>query len=270
MSTVDDARTAPEQDLDAGRMSFLQHLDELRRRLTRVVIALLLGIGLCYWQADRILDFLLHPVQVAIGDTLAVTRIGEAFSNKMKAAFLGAVVLSLPVLFYQLWAFVAPGLYRRERRWVVPLLTFGTSLFLVGAGFCYYVALPSAAKFLVEQGTQFKQVVTVDSAFGFCTKLLLGMGVVFEMPLVAFALAKLGILSAGFLRKHLLLASWLIFVVAAMITPTPDWVTCSVFALPMLGLYMLSIGITWVFGPKDQRQPPPKKPSGPRPPGMAG
>ncbi len=229
-------------------MGFLDHLDELRRRLFRAAVAVAIGLALSFYFSDVILTFLLKPVTDAVGQ-LAVIRPAEAFMNKMKAAMIGGLVLALPVIFYELWSFVAPGLYKRERRWVVPVITAGTVLFLVGALFCYAVAMPKAVGFLAEQSKGFTSMVTVDAAFGFSTKLLLAMGVVFEMPLVVFALAKLDLVTASFLWKKFDVAVFVIFVLAAIVTPTPDIITQTVFAVPMILLYAISILVAWLAAP---------------------
>jgi sec-independent protein translocase protein TatC len=174
----------------------------------------------------------------------------------MKASMIGGLVLALPFIFYELWAFVAPGLYKRERRWVVPVITAGTTLFLVGALFCYSVAMPKAVSFLADQSEEFKSMVTVDAAFAFSTRLLLAMGAVFELPLVVFALAKLDLVTAKFLWKKFDIAIFVIFVVAAVVTPTPDVITQSVFALPMIALYAVSILVAWLAAPRAAKPGP--------------
>lgn len=239
-----------DQDGEPGRMSFLEHLDELRRRLVRVAVFVLVALVGCYFVSEQILQFLLDPLQDAMG-TLSVIRPAEAFMNKIKAAFVGALFLSLPYIFFEAWSFIAPGLYPKERRWIVPVIVSGSLLFLGGAAFCYSVALPAAVKFLASEGEGFEQHITVDYAFSFSTKLLLGLGAVFEMPLIVFALAKLGMLTARFLWKKVDVAIFLCFLVAAILTPTPDVITMSLFALPMVGLYFVSIGVAWIAAPRD-------------------
>lgn len=238
---------------EAGRMSFLEHLDELRKRLVRSALAVLLGLVVCWFFSEEILRFLLKPIEDAMG-TLAVIRPAEAFMNRVKAAFVGSIFLSLPIIVFQAWSFVAPGLFPREKRWVLPVIFTGSLLFLVGAGFCYVVAMPAAVNFLAEMGEGYVSNITLDYAFGFATKLLLGLGLVFEMPLVVFALARLGMVSGRFLWKKIDIAVFLCFLVAAVITPTPDVMTMSLFALPMVLLYLISIGVAWVAGPKEPRE----------------
>jgi sec-independent protein translocase protein TatC len=238
---------------DAGetgaKMGFLEHLDELRRRITWAAAAVMLGFVVAWIFSDRLLAFLLDPIQQAMGQ-LTVIRPAEAFMNKMKAALLGGIFLALPMILYQAWSFVAPGLYPRERRWILPVIASGSLLFAGGAAFSYYVAVPTAARFLAEQGSGFQSHITVDSAFSFASKLLLGLGAVFEMPLLALALARFGIVSARGLWKQLDKAIFAIFVLAAILTPTPDMMTMTIFALPMIGLYLLSIGVAWLVEPR--------------------
>lgn len=245
-----------EPTADAGeagaKMGFLEHLDELRRRITWAAAAVLVGFVAAWIVSDRLLAFLLAPIQQSMGQ-LTVIRPAEAFMNKMKAALLGGIFLALPMILYQAWSFVAPGLYPRERRWIVPVISAGSLLFAAGAAFSYYVAVPAAAGFLAEQGAGFQSHITVDSAFSFASKLLLGLGLVFEMPLLALALARFGIVSARGLWKQLDKAIFVIFVLAAILTPTPDVMTMTIFALPMLALYLLSIGVAWLVQPRAPR-----------------
>lgn len=243
----DDAR--PKEEGGGPRMGFLDHLEELRRRVFRSALAVALGFGVSLFFADQILHWLLDPVQKAVG-TLAVMRPSEGFMNKMKAALVGGIVVGVPVILYQLWSFVSPGLYRRERRWILPVIASGTVLFLGGVAFCYFVAMPSAINFLAQQSKGYQSVISLDSAFAFSTKLLLGMGAVFEMPLIVLALARLGLVTPRFLWKKFDVALWVIFLIAAIVTPTPDVITCTIFALPMILLYLLSIAVAWLARPK--------------------
>lgn len=243
-----DGAAAPEA-AGRGKMSFLEHLDELRHRVLWAALGVMVGVVICWSFADQLLELLLRPIQQAF-DTLAVIRPAEAFMNKVKAAFVGGIFIGLPWVFYQAWSFIAPGLYRRERRWVVPVMLVGTLLFSAGAVFCYMVALPAAVDFLASQGEQFESHITVDYAFSFATKLLLGLGAVFEMPLVVFALARLDLVTARFLWKKIDIAVFLCFLAAAILTPTPDMITMTIFALPMLLLYLISILVAWLARPR--------------------
>lgn len=242
--------SAPEENAaeSSAAMSFLDHLDELRRRLLRVVVVAFVSFGLVFAWSDHILGFLLQPLEEAYG-TLSVIRPAEAFLNKMKAALVGALFVSLPYIFFEIWAFVAPGLYPRERRLVVPAVLAASVLFLAGAGFCYWIAMPLAVSFLSAQGEGFVSNVTVDYAFSFSAKMLLGLGVVFEGPLVILVLARMDLITPGFLIRKFQWAVLIIFIIAAVITPTPDVLTQTVFAAPMIVLYLFSIGLAWLVQP---------------------
>jgi sec-independent protein translocase protein TatC len=242
-------KAAPE---GGAAMSFLDHLDELRRRLLRVVLVAFVSFGVLFVWSDHILTFLLEPLEEAYG-TLSVIRPPEAFLNKMKAALVGALFVSLPYIFFEIWAFVAPGLYPKERRLVVPAVLSASVLFLAGAGFCYWIAMPLAVDFLSGQGEGFVSNITVDYAFSFSTKMLLGLGVVFEGPLVILVLSRMGLVTAGFLLRKFQWAVLIIFILAAIITPTPDVLTQTVFAAPMILLYLLSIGLAWIVQPRRRK-----------------
>jgi sec-independent protein translocase protein TatC len=249
VDAADERDRTEEESEGRGSMSFLEHLEELRRRLVFAALGVLVGVIACWVFAEQLLTLLLAPVSAAFGD-LTIIRPAEAFMNKVKAALVGGIFVSLPWIFYQIWAFIAPGLYKRERRWVVPVVMCATFLFAGGAAFCYIVALPAAAGFLADQGEIFRSNITVDYAFGFSTKLLLGLGVVFQLPLIVFALARMGLVTGGFLVRRLDIAVFGCFLVAAIITPTPDIMTMTIFAVPMLVLYIIGIGVAFVAAPR--------------------
>ncbi len=230
---------------DPNRMSFLAHLDELRSRLLKCLLAVAIGFMVCWAFSGGILHWLTRPLEDAYS-TLSVIRPAEAFVNRMKAAFLGGIFVSSPVLFYQMWAFVSPGLLGRERRHTIPFLLFSVLFFVGGAGFSYHVAMPMAANFLAAQGVGYEQNVTLDSAFAFSSKMLLALGVLFELPILIYFLSRLQIVPPRFLIHQFKYAVLGIFVIAAIVTPTPDVVTQTVFALPMILLYCLGIGVSWV------------------------
>jgi sec-independent protein translocase protein TatC len=165
----------------------------------------------------------------------------------MKAAGLAGVFLASPYLLYQVWAFVAPGLYPRERRMVVPFLAFGTLFFLAGGAFGYAVATPVAARMLIEMGRGYTANITLGSAFQFESRVVLAMGLVFELPVLVFFLSRLGIVTPAFLLRHLRHAVLAIAILAALVTPTGDMITMMVFAGPMVVLYLLGILVSWIF-----------------------
>jgi sec-independent protein translocase protein TatC len=230
-------------------MTILEHLDELRSRLVRAVAGLVVAFVLCWLVSDRLLELLLRPIRAHLfdGGEIVYIHLGEPFLIHMKAAFLASLFLASPWLLYQVWAFVAPGLYPRERRMVVPFLVFGTLFFAAGGWFGYAVATPVAARWLIEMGHEYTANITLRSAFEFESKIVLGMGAVFELPVFVFFLARLGIVTPGFLLRHFRHAVLAIAILAALVTPTGDMVTMTVFAGPMIVLYLLGVAIAWLF-----------------------
>jgi len=224
----------PDDDDDAlsGKMSFLEHLDELRKRIVNSCIAIAVGVVLTFAFIEKIFNFILAPTRKALppGVKMIYTQPGEAFSLYVTVALIAGVVVAAPYIMYQVWLFIAPGLYSNEKRMAIPFVLFTTMGFLLGAAFNHYVAFPFMMAFFA--------------------KMLIGMGVVFQMPTVVFFLAKLNLVSAGFLARHFKYAFLIIFIVAAVITPTGDMMTQTIFAAPMVGLYVLSIVVAWAIGPK--------------------
>ncbi len=238
----------------SGEMTFLQHLEELRKRLIRALAGLVVGFLLCLIVARTVYGWLVRPVLEVLpeGEKLAFTQLTDPFLLYMKVSFLVGIFLMAPYIVLQLWLFIAPGLYERERRYAVPFILF-SSLFFIGGGlFAYYIVLPPACKFFIEQGLDwdFRPVITARELLSFESKILLGMGFVFQMPILTFFLARLGLVTTGFLLRNFKYAILVIFILAAILTPTPDVVTQSLFAAPMVVLYLLSILVTAVFGRK--------------------
>ncbi len=229
-------------------MSLLEHLDELRSRLFRSVLVYAVAFAVCYAFADPILEFLLRPIREHLfeGGEIVFINPTEPFFVKLKAAALAAVFPAAPYLLYQLWAFVAPGLHRHEARLVVPFLVFGTLFFVAGGAFGYAVAVPVAAKWLIELGRDYTAQITLRSAFQFESWLILGMGGVFQTPILIFFLSRIGVVTPGFLMRHFRLAVLIMAILSAILTPTGDWLTMSVFAGPMILLYLLGVAVAWV------------------------
>jgi len=237
---------------DRGRMSFLEHLGELRVRLSRALLALAVCFLVAWSQSARICDFLLRPIEPYLGGhKLVFIEITEPFFLYMKVSLLAAVFGASPVILYQVWAFVSPGLTPGEKRYAAPFILIGSAFFLGGGLFGYYVAFPYAARFLLAIAKDFEPALTIRSLFGFESKIILGMGLVFEMPMAIFLLSRLDIVSPRFLLHHFKYAVLIIFVAAAIITPTPDIVTQCVFALPMIGLYLLGIAASYLVPRRD-------------------
>lgn len=234
-------------------MSFFEHLGELRKRILYSIVFILVFFMGSWPFVDKIYLWLAQPVLQYLpeGETLAFTSLTEPFMMYIKLAFISGLFLSSPFIFHQMWLFLSPALYKKEKRMVFPFVFFTTLFFILGGAFGYYYVFPWACRFFLEVGEDFKAIITISQYFSLAFRVLLGIAIVFELPVLAFLLSKLGILSARFLIKYFKYAIVIIFIIAAIITPTPDIVTQSMFAVPMIFLYLLSIGIAKVVGPKD-------------------
>jgi sec-independent protein translocase protein TatC len=238
------ARKSPDE------MTFLEHLEDLRKRLFYSFLALLAGFVPGWIFSKDLYRILARPVTQYLpeGTKLAFTTLTAPFMLYIKVAVLASVFLAAPVIFLQVWYFVAPGLYRKEKKYVVPFVLMTTFFFSVGAVFGYFVVFPWACRFFLQIGQDFQPVITVDQYFGLALKVLLGLALVFQLPTLVFFLAKMGVLTANWMIRNFKYAVLLVFVVAAVITPTPDVVTQSIVAVPMLVLYGLSILIAMAVG----------------------
>ncbi|MGD1147257.1 MAG: twin-arginine translocase subunit TatC [Thermoanaerobaculaceae bacterium] len=234
------------------RMTLLEHLDELRKRILWSVVAIFAGFLLCWYWAQTIFKWMAIPITqfLPAGEKLAFTGLVDPFMLYMKVALLAGIFVASPVVLWQFWLFVSPALYRHERRLVVPFIVFTTVFFLAGGYFGYKIAFPMAVKFLLSVGQDFRQVITINEYFAMASKVILGLGLVFEMPVLIMLLARFGIVTAKFLLKYFRFAVLIIFIIAAVITPTPDIPTQCVFALPMIALYLLGVLVAWIFGKK--------------------
>lgn len=224
-------------------MGILGHLGELRRRLTRCVIIILLGFVACYGFAEQIYSFLANPLIINLpeGSTLIYTSPQGAFFTYLKVSLMAAILFTTPFSFYQVWAFIAPGLYKEERRAVIPLALLSSLFFLSGATFCYYMVFPVAFEFFMGFTTDMiVPMISVEEYLSFAVKLVLAFGLVFEMPLFSYFLAKLRIITPEKMRKHRKYAILAIFIVAAILTP-PDVFSQILMAMPMCVLYEISI-----------------------------
>ena len=239
------------EDLDndtSGKMSFLDHLDELRKRLVASVVSLLVGFLIAFAFISPIFDFIMRPLQEILpGDgRLVYTEPTEAFLLYIKIAALAGLILAIPVILYQLWRFVAPGLYAKEKRFAVPFVFFASSFFILGAMFSHFLLFPWAWTFFAGFTTDYMEFFPrIQPAFSLYVKLLLACGTVFQMPTLIFFLARVGVVTAGFLIRNTKYAILLIFIFAAVLTPTGDPVTLTMMAAPMIALYGLSIIIAW-------------------------
>lgn len=239
-----------ELDAAGGKMSFLEHLDELRKRLIISVAALLAGFLVAFAFIARIFEFIMRPLQQILpdGGRLVYTEPTEAFFLYIKIAALAGLVMAVPVVLHQLWQFVAPGLYAREKKFAIPFVFFASLFFIGGALFSHFLLFPWAWSFFAGFTTDYMEFFPrIQPAFSLYVKLLLACGLVFQMPTLVFFLARVGAVTPGFLARNTQYAVLLIFVFAAVLTPTGDPVTLTMMAAPMMALYGLSIVIAWVF-----------------------
>lgn len=242
-----------ELDSSGAKMSFLEHLDELRKRLIACVYALVAGCVISFIFVGRTQEFILLPLyQLMPGGTkFMYTAPTEGFMLIMKLGALGGLFVALPFIIFQLWLFVAPGLYANEKRFAIPFVLLGTFFFLAGAAFSHYVAFPFTWKFFLGFETQYLEFrPRISDVFSLWVKMLLAFGAIFQMPTVVFFLARMGVVTAGFLVRHTKYAVLIIFILGAVLSPGTDVVSQALMAGPMLILYALSIGIAWMFQKK--------------------
>ena len=242
---------------DEEKQPFTNHLDELRKRLVTSFVAVGIGFAACYAFKEKLFYILVAPLQKAMrsGDTLIYTHLPEAFFTFLKTALISGILLASPVLLYQFWMFIAPGLYDREKKMLIPILFLSTLFFAGGALFGYFIVFPWGFKFFLSFATDtIRPMPSMKEYLGFAAKLLLAFGIVFELPLVITFLARLGIVSVEFLKKYRKYAILIFFVGAAMLTP-PDVVTQIMMALPLMLLYEISIIGARIFGKKRDEDP---------------
>jgi sec-independent protein translocase protein TatC len=240
------------------KMPLTAHLQELRWRLIKSLLAIAVGFTACYNFAETLFQLLARPllaINAGNGSQADVvhligTGLVEAFFTKLKVSAIAALFLASPVILYQLWKFVAPGLYQNEKRYAIPFVLFGTSFFLAGAAFCYEAVLPVGYQFFIAQyGTiQVSPQIRISEYLTFTARMLLAFGVTFELPVVVFFLARFGLVTHRMMLQYTRYAILVIFIVAAMLTPGPDVASQLLMAAPLLVLYGLSIGVAYVFG----------------------
>jgi sec-independent protein translocase protein TatC len=250
---IEKARQAVTQRAELPGMSLMEHLDELRKRIVRSAIFLFLGFIVAYVFHERLFALVQAPL-THIGKTLVFTHPMDPLNVYLQVSLIGGAILASPFILFQVWLFIAPGLYQKERRFVVPFMAATVGLFLTGAAFGYYFVLPGALKILiVDFGHNFTSMVTIEEYSGFFLSIILGLGISFEMPILIFFLAIFGIVSPKFLWKNIRYAILAVFLVAAIITPSPDPWTMCIYAVPMLGLYMIGIGVAWWVHPSRRK-----------------
>lgn len=234
-------------------MSLMEHLDELRRRIVHSAAYLAVGFVIAYVFRESLYGFVQKPLD-QLHIKLNYTHPMDALNLYLQVSLIGGAILASPFILYQVWLFIAPGLYQKERRFVIPFMGATVGLFLVGAAFGYFFVLPGALKILIlDFGKKFNPIVTIEEYTGFFLSIILGLGISFELPVLIFFLALFGIVSPKFLWKNIRYAVLVVFIVAAFICPSPDPWTMCIYAIPMLTLYMIGIGVAWWVHP-DRRK----------------
>lgn len=239
-------------------MSLLEHLEELRRRIIYALISVAVGFGLAWNYAEEIYKLMERPILSALHanglpEKLVYTNPTEPFNIYLKIGVIAGLFVASPAVLYQLWMFISPGLYRHEKKYILPFLFVTVGLFLGGGYFGYRVVYPAALTFLIEQGKAFQPMITVGEYTDLFLTVIIGLGVVFELPTIIFFLALMGVVDAPFLWRQIRYAILVIFLIAAILTPTTDILNMCIFAGPMVVLYLFSIGIAWFVHPKRRR-----------------
>ncbi len=232
-------------------MSFLDHLEELRWRLLKSIVSIVVFMLGAFFISDYVLDFLLLPMQdINAQISMQVLKVQTIFVIKLEIALILGIILSLPVILYQLWAFIAPGLLPKEKKYIWPIIFFAMLSFLIGASFAYFIIIPYALEFFLGLApSTVSNNIAIDFYMGFILRLILVFGIVFELPILSVVLAKLGLISPQFLRKYRRHAIVTIFIIGAILTP-PDPTTQVFLAIPLVILYEVTIWMAAVFGKK--------------------
>jgi sec-independent protein translocase protein TatC len=254
---ADASANTPDHD-EMPAMSFLDHLEELRKRIIYSLIAIAVGFFACWGYAERIFGVMQRPIMDALHrngmpEKLVYLNPTEPFNLYLKIGALAGVFVASPVVLYQLWLFISPGLYRKEKRYVFPFMFSTVALFLAGGYFGFKLVYPQALDFLIGYGKQFQPMITIGEYTDLFLVIILGMGLIFELPIVVFFLSLMGMVTAGWMWRNLRYSILVIFIIAAILTPTTDILNMCIFAAPMIALYILSIGIAWMVHPAQRR-----------------
>jgi sec-independent protein translocase protein TatC len=250
-------RVDDDEDRDA-RMGFLEHLEELRVRLIRCCIAIAIGMLVAFAFVDRLVDTLLASIERALpaGTSLVFIKPPEGFSLWLNVALVAGLLVAAPFVMYQVWRFIAPALYANEKKFAIPFVALTSLGSVSGALFSHYLLFPSTIRFFSTfSSPRMRFMPGVEDTIDLYLKMMLGMMVVFQIPTVVFFLAKMRVVTARFLWRNMQYAILAIFIVAAVLTPSTDPWNQIAFALPMLALYVFSIGLAWLVGPKDGSEP---------------
>jgi sec-independent protein translocase protein TatC len=246
---IDKARRAVTERVELPGMSLMEHLEELRRRIVHSAIYLVLGSAVAYIFHEKLYSLVQAPLD-RLHIKLNYTHPMDPLNLYLQVSLIGGAILASPFILYQVWLFIAPGLYQKEKRFVIPFMAATVALFLTGAAFGYFFVLPGALEILIVKfGKDFNPMVTIEEYTGFFLSIILGLGISFELPILIFFLALFGIVSPRFLWKNIRYAILAVFIVAAIICPSPDVWTMCIYAIPMLALYLIGIGVAWWVHP---------------------
>ena len=246
---------APDDDA-GGKMSFLDHLDELRRRIIYAVISVGVGFVIAFFFIDQIFDFIMRPLQQVLppGATLIYTDPTEAFILYIKIALIAGLVLASPAVMTQVWLFVAPGLYAHEKKWAIPFIVMSSFFFVGGAAFSHYVVFRLTWNFFASFNSDILTFMPrIEPVFSIYLRLLLAFGVVFQMPTLVLFLARMGVLTARFMIRNFKYAVLLIVIISAVVTPDGGGVSLVAMTGPLVLLYIFSIGIAWLVGKRKKK-----------------
>jgi len=261
-SPLDESAHDKDKDKDKDEMptmGFLDHLEELRKRIIYSIVAIAVGFFACWGYAENIYGIMQRPIMDALQQNglsakLVYLNPTEPFNLYLKVGAMAGLFVASPFVLYQVWCFISPGLYRNEKRYVMPFMVSTVALFLAGGYFGYKLVLPAALVFLIGYGKAFQPMITLSEYSSLFLTIIVGLGAIFEMPILVFFLALMGIVSAGWMWRNLRYSILVIFIIAAIITPTTDILNMCIFAAPMIALYVLSIGIAWLVHPNQRKK----------------
>lgn len=266
MPEVATPESSPSKDLSAAEvtqnelsgMSLLEHLEELRRRILYSIGSMAVGFFVCWGFREQIFGYVEQPIlevlrRHKLGESLVYLSPTEPFNVYLKISLIAGLFVASPVILYQVWSFIAPGLYKNERRYVIPFMISTVALFLGGGLFGYYVAYPAAMNFLINLGQAFQPMIRVTDYLDVFLMVIVGLGVVFELPTLIFFLAAMGVVTPGWLWRNFRYSILVMFIIAAILTPTTDVVNMCLFAAPMIVLYVVGIGVAWLVHPKQRK-----------------
>lgn len=246
----------PDEDGSSGKMSFLNHLDELRKRIVWSVVGVLVGFVISFFFINEIFDFIMRPMQEMLpsGGTLIYTDPTEAFMLYIKIALIAGLILASPLVFWQVWLFIAPGLYSHEKKLAIPFILMSTFFFVGGAAFSHYIVFPLTWRFFVGFTNDLLTFTPrVEPAFAIYLRLVLALGITFQLPTVVLFLARMGMITARFMIRHIKYATLLIIIASAVLSPDGNGVGMVAMGGPVFVLYIFSIGLAWLFGKKKRK-----------------